>query len=72
MVIFLPIQQELNCINDRGVILGKISYAAATEEFIFYPADASINLTNSEKSNIDQKLSEIHSGTYSIPMQDDD
>tara|TARA_B100001063_G_C16397909_1_gene373394 strand:- start:306 stop:524 length:219 start_codon:yes stop_codon:yes gene_type:complete len=72
MVIFLPIQQELNCINDSGSILGKIRYAAATEEFMFYPANASISLSNSEKSSINQKISDIHSGNYSIPMQDDD
>jgi len=72
MVMFWPIQQELNCISDSGQILGKIKFDVFKDEYIFYPDNESIVLSDLESSNIDDRLSGLKSGQYSIPMQDDD
>jgi len=71
-MMFWPIQQDLDCINDAGNILGKISFDANKNKHIFTPTDPSITLTNAEKSNIVERLLGLDSGLYSIPMQDDD
>ncbi|MBY4676189.1 hypothetical protein [Marinobacterium arenosum] len=72
MVLFLPVQQELDCINGSGHILGKIKFDASKDKHIFYPDNESIALSSLEKSSIAERLSGLDSGKYSIPMQDDD
>ena len=72
MVLFWPIQQELDCINDSGRILGKIKFDGVKNEHIFHPANESITLSSIEKSSIADRLAGLDSGKYLIPMQDDD
>jgi len=72
MVLFWPIQQELDCINCSGQILGKIKFGDSMDEYIFCPANASIVLSSREKADIAERLSGLESGKYLIPMQDDD
>ena len=72
MVLFWPIQQELDCISSSGRILGKIKFDGSKDEHIFCPADESITISSPEKSSIAARLARLHSGKYSIPMQDDD
>jgi len=72
MVLFWPIQQELDCINCSGRILGKIKFDGSKEEYIFYPANESLVLSSLEKSSISERLLGLDSGKCSIPMQDDD
>ena len=48
MVLFLPIQQELDCISGSGHMLGRIKFDGATEAHIFCPANESIELSNQE------------------------
>lgn len=72
MVLFWPIQQELDCISTSGDILGKIKFDGANDEHIFCAADASTTLSNQQKARITDRLSGLNSGKYSIPMQDDD
>jgi hypothetical protein len=72
VVLFWPIQQELDCINGSGLILGKIKFDGFKDEYLFYPDSESILLTSIEKSSIDERLSGLESGKYVISMQDDD
>mgnify|MGYP003673158373 CR=1 FL=1 len=72
MVLFWPIQQELDCINSSGLILGKIKFDGAKDEHIFFPANDLTTLTSIEESSIADRLSGLDSGKYLIPMQDDD
>ena len=72
MVLFWPIQQELNCINDSGDILGKIKFDSTLDLYGFYPESESTVLSNIEESNITERLAGLNSGKYSIPAQDDD
>ncbi|MFY0641612.1 MAG: hypothetical protein JXR16_11240 [Bermanella sp.] len=72
MVMFWPIQQELNCITDSGRILGKIQFDAHKERHKFVPDNDSIFLSNLEKENIEERLLGLNTGQYLIPMQDDD
>jgi hypothetical protein len=72
MVLFWPIQQEIECINGSGVILGRIKFDGPKEVFTFSPDNESVVLTRIEKSSIDERLSGLDSGKYSLPMQDDD
>ena len=72
MVLFCPIQQELDCINGSGHILGKIKFDGYKDEHIFCPDNDSIVLTSVEESFISERLAGLDSGKYSIPMQDDD
>jgi len=72
MVMFLPVQQELNCITGNGRILGKIQFDVHKEQFVFCPEDTSIVLSTLEESSIAQRLSGLESGQFTIPMQDDD
>lgn len=72
MVLFCPIQQELDCISGSGQILGKIKFDVSRDEHIFSPADDSVVLSATEKHSIEDRLSGLNSGKYSIPMQDDD
>jgi hypothetical protein len=72
MVLFFPIQQELDCISDSGLILGKIKFDSSKAEYMFQPDSASTELSTSEQSAIDKKLSALVSGRYAVGMQDDD
>lgn len=72
MVMFWPIQQALNCITDDGRILGKIEFDVKTEQYQFCPEDDAVVLSHLEQSHIDQRLANLHSGDYLMPMQDDD
>lgn len=72
MVMFWPVQQELDCINGSGCILGKIKFDASKDRYIFHPDNESVALSNIEQSNIDERLSGLNSGQLSIPSQDDD
>jgi mevalonate pyrophosphate decarboxylase len=72
MVLFWPIQQELDCISASGCILGKIKFDGLKDIHIFCPTNESISLSSIEKSCIAERLSGLDSGIYSIPMQDDD
>ncbi|GLQ31730.1 hypothetical protein [Litoribrevibacter albus] len=72
MMLFLPSQDELDCINDEGLILGKIRFDSTKDEHTFHPANESTNLSDSEKARIAERLSGLDSGKYSMPTQDDD
>ena len=72
MVFFWPIQQELDCINDSGTILGKIKFNGKTDTYLFEPDNDQVVLSNDEKSSIDNKLSKLNSGETILTMQDDD
>lgn len=71
-MLFFPIQYELDCINDSGDILGRIKFDNSKNEYIFYPNNESIVLSDLEKASIAERLSDLESGKYLIPMQDDD
>jgi len=72
MVLFFPIQQDLDCINSDGDILGKIKYDGIKDEYIFCPDNESVVLSVLEKTVIIERLSGLASGKYSLSMQDDD
>lgn len=72
MVMFWPIQQELNCINSNGSILGKIKFDSTNDQYRFYPDSEAKTLSSIEESSITEKLTGLNSGEYSIPAQDDD
>lgn len=72
MVLFWPIQQELDCVNENGKILGKIKFDGAQDKHIFCPGNDGQTLSSEEKSNIAERLAGLDAGKYSIPMQDDD
>jgi hypothetical protein len=71
-VLFLSIQQELDCISDNGRILGKIKFDHSSNGHIFCPTNESVVLSSIEKSSIKERLSGLDSGVYSILLQDDD
>lgn len=72
MVLFFPIQQELDCISDSGRILGKIKFDVSTEEYIFCPDDESVVLSDVEEASIVARIAGLYAGTHILPMQDDD
>lgn len=72
MVLFWPIQQELDCISDSGRVLGKIKFDGSKNEYIFSLACESTELSKREESNIVERLAGLSSGKYVIAMQDDD
>ena len=72
MVLFWPIQQELDCINGNGRILGRIKFDNSINQYRFHPDNESIALSSTEESSIAKRLSDLNSGTYSMPIQDDD
>lgn len=72
MVLFWPIQQELDCISTSGRILGKIAFDGVKNIYTFQRDNESIELSGSEQSSIAERLSGLASGKYTIPMQDDD
>ncbi len=71
-MLFFPIQYELDCINDSGDIVGRIKFDNSKNEYIFYPSNESIVLSDLDKASIAERLSDLSSGKYLIPMQDDD
>jgi hypothetical protein len=71
-MLFFPIQYELDCINDSGDILGRIKFDNSKNEYIFYPSNESIVLSGFDKASITERLSDLDTGKYLIPMQDDD
>lgn len=71
-MLFLPNQQELDCINDNGDILGKIRFDVSKDEHVFDPADASVAISDLDGASIAQRLAGLELGQYSMPMQDDD
>jgi len=72
MMLFLANQQELDCINSDGQILGKITFDTSNNEHVFCPADPSIKLSSEEELNIDKRLAGLNSGHFTMPTQDDD
>lgn len=72
MVLFWPIQQELDCISDSGRVLGKIKFDGSNNEYIFSLASQSTVLSKQDESNIVERLAGLSSGKYVIAMQDDD
>ena len=72
MVLFFPIQQELDCLNSNGQILGKIKFDGAQDQFVFVPDNDSVVLSGSEQTAINARLAGLASGQYDIDMQDDD
>ena len=71
-MLFFPIQQELDCISERGVILGKIRFDDAQGRHIFYQPDDIVEVTAAEQAAINERLVGLDAGIYGIPMQDDD
>ena len=71
-MLFLPAQQELDCVNESGNIVGKIVFDGSKNEYCFNADNASIVLTDLEIARIAERIAGLHSGKYSIPMQDDD
>jgi len=72
MVLFFPMQQELDCVNDSGQILGKIKFDGAKNEHVFEPDNESVVLSDLEEVKIVDRIIGLNTGKYSIPMQDDD
>ena len=72
MVMFWPIQQELDCISDSGDVLGRIKFDGSKNEYTFSPVDESIALSGEQHAKIVERLAGLASGKFSIPMQDDD
>lgn len=72
MVLFFPVQQELDCISSSGQILGKIKFDIAQAKHTFRPADNAIALSGQQETKIAERLSGLDAGKYSIPMDDDD
>ncbi len=71
-MLFLPAQQELDCVNENGDIVGKIVFDGAKNEYCFNSEDESVVLTDLEIARIAERIAGLYSGKYSIPMQDDD
>jgi hypothetical protein len=71
-MLFLPSQDELDCINESGSILGKIRFDSAKEVHVFCPVDASLTVSSDDEASIAERLSGLDEGKYSMPTQDDD
>lgn len=72
MVLFWPIQQELDCVSHGGSVLGRIKFDGKTNQYSFHPANESIVLSSQEEEKIIERLAGLQSGKFTIPMQDDD
>ena len=55
-MLFFPIQQELDCISERGVIVGKIRFDDAQGRHIFYQPDDIVEVTAAEQAAINERL----------------
>lgn len=64
-MLFLPAQQELDCINDSGTIVGKITFDGASNEYSFRAENESIVLTELEIARIAERIA----GLYSANMR---
>ena len=71
-MLFFPAQQELDCINDNGDIVGKIKFDGLKDKHLFHLADKTIVLSEQDQAEIDERLAGLDGGKYTIPMQDDD
>ena len=71
-MLFFPIQRELDCISERGVIVGKIRFDDAQGRHIFYQPDVVVEVNAAEQAAINERLAGLDAGIYGIPMQDDD
>lgn len=71
-MLFLSIQQELDCINDDGRIIGKIRFDADAKKHVFYQPDEVFNLSEADQLQVNARLAGLDAGLYVIPMQDDD
>lgn len=71
-MLFFPIQQELDCVNDSGSIIGRIKFDGAKDKHTFHLDNNAGALSNSEQASINERLIGLDSGKYAIPMQDDD
>lgn len=72
MVLFFPIQQELDCISDSGQILGKIKFDVTRNQHIFTPDNDALLLSEGQQQVINARLAGLDAGQFSIDMQDDD
>ncbi|RVU32740.1 hypothetical protein [Neptunomonas marina] len=72
MVLFFPIQQELDCINQSGEILGKIVFDAVKDEHLFKIEDGLSTLSPEDEALIAVRIAGLNAGAFMIPMQDDD
>lgn len=72
MVLFFPLEQELDCINSDGKILGKIKYDGYKDEYHFFPDDEGIALTDLEEVSIAGKIASLTSGKQAMPISDED
>ena len=72
MVLFWPIQQELDCVSSDGNVLGKIKFDAVENKYEFVASDTTLALTPEQQLKITERLAGLASGKYNIPMQDDD
>ena len=71
-MLFLSIQQELDCITDCGKIIGKIKFDDRLKKHIFILTDDKANMSSTDEVSISERLLGLDSGQYQIPMQDDD
>lgn len=71
-MLFMPAQQELDCVNNDGNIVGKIMFDGAKDEYVFRQDDEAVVLSDLEVARIAERIAGLYSGKYSIPMQDDD
>ncbi|RDL45025.1 hypothetical protein DN730_05250 [Marinomonas piezotolerans] len=72
MVLFFPSQQALDCVSDRGHILGKIEFDGAQDSYRFVPDQEACELTEAEKVSIARRVASLMASQSTIPMQDDD
>jgi len=72
MVMFFPIQHEIDCISSNGRNLGRIKFDSSEDGHIFQPENDSIVLSNDEEARIAGKIAILKSGKDEIPMPDDD
>lgn len=72
MVMFFPINHEIDCISRDGRTLGRIKFDGSESGHVFQPDNDAIVLSNEEKTRIAAKLAGLDFGKEAIPMPDDD
>ena len=72
MVMFFPIQHEINCISINGKTLGRIKFDNSKDGYIFELNNDSVVLSNEEEICIAVKLVNLKSGKEAVPMPEDD
>lgn len=70
-MMFMPYQQELDCISASGGILGKIRFDFSQDKHIF-SVDDGVSVTEDEARRIEEHLKVLDAGQSSIAMPDDD